>query len=146
MTSNEEQLQFINHPLCDMCLLGIPGGGKTKTIIDKIYHMKNNKEILNGSEFLLSTFSRKARLDFLEKGKLKCKKTFKNDNIRTVHSIAGLILKNVFGKTCSNLNTLIAGVNHLLNTTENINLDKVGCLKKCKSIFVDEGLPLESFK
>lgn len=139
MTSNEEQLQFINHPLCDMCLLGIPGGGKTKTIIDKIYHMKNNKEILNGSEFLLSTFSRKARLDFLDKGKLKCKKTFKNDNIRTVHSIAGLILKNVFGKTCSNINTLIAGVNHLLNTTENINLDKVGCLKKCKCIFVDEG-------
>ena len=53
MISNEEQLQFINHPLCDMCLLGIPGGGKTKTIIDKIYHMKKNKEILNGSEFFI---------------------------------------------------------------------------------------------
>ena len=33
---NEEQLKFINSPLENSILLGIPGGGKTQCIIGKI--------------------------------------------------------------------------------------------------------------
>jgi hypothetical protein len=39
MNYNEEQLDFIQSKLNDCCLLGIPGGGKTASIIGKIiYH------------------------------------------------------------------------------------------------------------
>ena len=37
--TNEKQLEFIEHELCNMSLKGIPGGGKTKSIIDKILYL-----------------------------------------------------------------------------------------------------------
>ena len=35
---NKEQLEFIKSDLNNSCLIGIPGGGKTTTIIKKILY------------------------------------------------------------------------------------------------------------
>ena len=45
---NEEQIDFIQSKLEDSCLLGIPGGGKTASIIGKIIYHYNigNKSLL----------------------------------------------------------------------------------------------------
>ena len=43
MSSNKEQLDFINKTTKNMKLIGIPGGGKTRTIIEKIIHMKKKR-------------------------------------------------------------------------------------------------------
>ncbi len=137
MVINTEQNEFIKHPLCDMKLIGIPGGGKTKTTIDKIVYMKQNKIIKIKSEFLILTFSKKAREDFLKKGTRKDDKLFSKDNIRTIHSLSGLLLFKNFKKNFSDLNTVIAGLYYHL-TNNDVNLSSVQCLKKCKYIFVDE--------
>ena len=137
MNSNIEQLKFINHDLCDMKLIGIPGGGKTRTIIEKIIHMKNDGIIVKNENFLILTFSRKSREDFLNKGQERINKLFINDNVRTIHSVSAIIMRNLFNKTSSNLNTLIAGLYHLLKYND-IDFSNVKCLRNCKYIFVDE--------
>jgi len=137
MNSNIEQLKFINHDLCDMKLIGIPGGGKTRTIIEKIIHMKNDGIIEKNENFLILTFSRKSREDFLNKGQERINKLFINDNVRTIHSVSAIIMRNLFNKTSSNLNTLIAGLYHLLKYND-IDFSNVKCLRNCKYIFVDE--------
>ena len=103
MNSNIEQLKFINHDLCDMKLIGIPGGGKTRTIIEKIIHMKNDGIIEKNENFLILTFSRKSREDFLNKGQERINKLFINDNVRTIHSVSAIIMRNLFNKTSSTL-------------------------------------------
>ena len=137
MSSNIEQIEFIEHDLCNMKLIGIPGGGKTRTIIEKIINMKNDKIIDKNENFLILTFSRKSREDFLNKGNERINNLFVQDNVRTIHSLSAKIMQNLFNKTSSNLNTLIAGLFHLLKDN-NINFSNVKCLRNCKYIFVDE--------
>ncbi len=99
---NEEQLLFIQSPLENSKLLGIPGGGKTQSILGKILHHYNNEEFTKKNEYLILTFSRKTSYEFLEKG-LKLlevenedysanEKYFNKKNIRTIHSLAGKIM------------------------------------------------------
>ena len=137
MSSNNEQLYFINKKTNNMKLIGIPGGGKTRTIIEKIIHMKKVGEIETNRDFLILTFSRKSREDFLVKGQERDKKGFFNDNVRTIHSLSAIVMKNVFNKSLKNINTLVAGLYHLLETNE-VDFNNVRCLKNCKYIFVDE--------
>ena len=137
MSSNSEQLYFINKTTKNMKLIGIPGGGKTRTIIEKIIYMKKIGEIKTNHDFLILTFSRKSREDFLVKGQEKDKNGFSNDNVRTIHSLSAIVMKKVFNKTLKNINTLVAGLYHLLETNE-INFNNIQCLKNCKYIFVDE--------
>jgi len=66
---NEEQLIFINSILEDSKLLGIPGGGKTQSIIGKVISHYNKNEITKNNNFLILTFSRRACNDFIEKGR-----------------------------------------------------------------------------
>ena len=63
--NDEYQLKFINNKNIESSiLLGNPGCGKTKTIIDFIL---NNSSKSN--EFLILTFSKKAQIDLINKGK-----------------------------------------------------------------------------
>ena len=80
--TNEKQLEFIEHELCNMSLKGIPGGGKTKSIIDKILYLYDQNIIHSSNDFLILTFTRNAKGDFLRKGKLKKSKLnwFQNEN------------------------------------------------------------------
>ena len=49
--NNEKQLEFITHELCNMSLKGIPGGGKTKSIIDKILYLYDKQTIKSSQDF-----------------------------------------------------------------------------------------------
>ena len=64
---NEEQTQFIESPLENSKLIGIPGGGKTQSVIGKIlYHLLRN-DFYKSSHYLILTFSKKTNIDFFEK-------------------------------------------------------------------------------
>ena len=89
---NEEQLKFINSPLENSILLGIPGGGKTQCIIGKIIYHFQKKDFQKNSDYLLLTFSRRACHDFIEKGSKQNKKYMNIRNVLTLHSLAGKIV------------------------------------------------------
>ena len=112
---NKEQLDFINSPLINLKLLGIPGGGKTRCIIEHIHQNILKENLKNSDEYLICTFSRKAKQDFLTKGtsyvgKLRFinqrnkKNVFNYKNVRTIHSISGLINND---RKCSSMNTTV---------------------------------------
>ena len=63
-------MEFINDELIDSKLLGVPGGGKTRCIIEKIKKLFDQPD-----QYLTLTFSKRARYDFL-KGKVISKKLF----------------------------------------------------------------------
>jgi DNA polymerase III epsilon subunit-like protein len=134
---NTEQLKFINYPIQDCKLLGIPGGGKTQSIIGKIIHHYKNKDINENNNFLILTFSRRACNDFIEKGKKENNKYFTTKNIRTIHSLAGKIVHKILDKKSSSQDTVIISSIELMrkNTEEVLKLDELSSLKV---IFVDE--------
>ena len=134
---NNEQLQFINSPLENSKLLGIPGGGKTQSIIGKVIHHHHKKDITLNNEFLILTFSRRACRDFIEKGRKQNKKLFNTKNIRTLHSIAGKIVYQILDKKSSSQDTVIISAIQLIdkNSDDLIQMDDFINLKV---IFVDE--------
>jgi DNA polymerase III epsilon subunit-like protein len=136
--SNSEQLKFITYDLCDMSLKGIPGGGKTKSIIDKILYLYDKRVIKSSQDFLILTFTKNSKKDFLRKGKLKNSKLFNDINVKTIHSLSGTIFNKQFSKNSSNLSTIVASLLYYLENDKLSLLNEVACLKKCKVIFVDE--------
>jgi superfamily I DNA/RNA helicase len=104
---NKEQLEFIHYPLEDCKLLGIPGGGKTQSIIGKIIYHYKESDFKQNNNFLILTFSRRACNDFIEKGKRENKKYFTIKNIRTIHSLAGKIVHKIINKKSSSQDTVI---------------------------------------
>lgn len=138
---NDEQLEFINSDLINLKLIGIPGGGKTRCIIEHINKNIKNKKLLNYDEYLICTFSRKAKQDFLDKGKNIVGKinfnknfetyAFNNNNVKTIHSISGIINN----EKSNSINTTI------LNALYKIKTNDKDCIKKfinTKIIYVDE--------
>lgn len=136
--NNEKQLEFITHELCNMSLKGIPGGGKTKSIIDKIIYLNDQNIIQSSNDFLILTFTKNAKKDFLRKGKLKNSKLFNDKNVKTIHSLSSTIFNKLLNKTSSNLSTVVASLLYYLENDNISDLNSVACLKKCKVIFVDE--------
>ena len=63
ITFDKNQIKFINSKLDDCKLLGIPGGGKTRCIIEKIKKCFENKIFNNNFDFLILTFSKRSRLN-----------------------------------------------------------------------------------
>ena len=89
---NEEQIKFITSPLENCKLIGIPGGGKTESIIGKIiYH-----NLIN--DFLVLTFSKRACNDFIDKSTKYNNTIFHKNNISTFHSLAGKIIYEILEK------------------------------------------------
>ena len=128
--NDEEQLKIVNnHDIQNSIIIGNPGCGKTKTIID--FCINNSTK---SNEFLIITFSKKAQLDLISKGH-KISNNFTIYNIKTIHSLSATIFKKLFNKCSENINTLI------LATYKNI-IDKdisiISCLKKCRFIIIDE--------
>jgi DNA polymerase III epsilon subunit-like protein len=134
---NEKQTEFINSGLDNIRLMGIPGGGKTTSIIAKIVEMKSTSKIESSSEILILTFSRRAKEDFLKKGVEVDKKLFTKDNIRTIHSLAGCIVSKCLNKKSSNMETIVASAYNVINK-EIGDIGEIKCLKNCKMLFVDE--------
>lgn len=142
---NEEQDLFVKSPLENSKLLGIAGGGKTTTSICKILHHMDNKTLQSKCEFLITTFSRKACDDFIEKGntvsaigKKKPEVIFNGDNVRTFHSLAGSLIRTVLGRSCSSLQIAIISAINAVKSNSKKDLQKLKCLKNLKLIIVDE--------
>jgi len=104
---NVYQEQFVNAPLNDAKLLGIPGGGKTRTIIEKIIYLFKNGDLNKNDQFLVLTFSRKAKDDFLIKSMAKDENIFTKTNVRTLHSISGTIVNSYLKRQSKSIETVI---------------------------------------
>ncbi len=154
---NEEQLLFIQSPLENAKLLGIPGGGKTQSILGKIINHYLKGDFTNKNEYMILTFSKKTSYEFLEKGlKLfevekedyyKNEKYFNRKNIRTIHSLAGKIM--IYQKDLQNLDEIDYSTNTTMEDTVILSaIFKIDSdpeyfkdmeeLKDLKVIFVDE--------
>ncbi len=162
---NEEQLLFIQSPLENSKLLGIPGGGKTQSILGKILHHYNNGDFTNQNEYLILTFSRKTSYEFLEKGlKLlevenqeydKNMRYFNRKNIRTIHSLAGKIM--IYQKDVDNQEDIDYSTNTTMEDTvilsaifkidsDPLYYKDMDELKELKVIFVDEAQDISNIQ
>jgi len=142
---NKEQLEFITYPIQNCKLLGIPGGGKTQSIIGKIVYHYSRNELTKNNEFLILTFSKRACNDFLIKGKRSDKKIFNNKNIRTLHSLAGKIVFKILGKRSSSQDTVIIAAIDLLENNKD-QLLEIPQFVDLKVIFVDEAQDISSIQ
>ena len=100
-TIEVDRLRGLKAGECDrprhFVLTGNPGCGKTKTIIEYCIEKYSKKYINNQNNFLIISYSKKAQIDFITRGKKsKYPKLFSNKNIRTIHNIASHISKNKF--------------------------------------------------
>lgn len=144
MILNTEQQLFIDSPMEDSKLIGIPGGGKTTTIINKIIKLFTTKQLITKGEFLVTTFSKKASTDFVSKGNLiyndynKKQTLFSKDNVKTFHSLSGSIIQTLLGRSCNSLKIAIISAINILKTKTIEELKKIKCLQNLKIMFVDE--------
>jgi len=135
---NTQQSAFVTHDVCNMSLKGIPGGGKTKSIIDKILYLNQTGYIKKNNNFLILTFTRNAKTDFQLKGQAKNKKLFTDYNVKTIHSLSYIMMNKLMDNGSKNLSTVVASLLYNLTSDVSIDLGKVSCLKECRVIFVDE--------
>jgi len=138
ITMNTNQLLFINSDIKNCIVLGNPGCGKTKTIIEYCIDKYNKKLIKSNNNFLIISFSKKAQIDFIKRGKLSTQPNlFTNTNVKTIHSLAKSIFDKLFNKTSNTINTIIlATYKNLLNNYD--GLINVYSLNKCSFIIIDE--------
>lgn len=136
MDFNQEQLNFINSGICNLKLLGIPGGGKTRSIIGHIEANIRNKTYKKKTEYLIITFSRRAKDDFLKKGaRSSYPSHFSTHNVRTIHSLSGKINNMLaIGRHHSIATTVIASKEALIGADPG----KLKELNNIKMIYVDE--------
>jgi hypothetical protein len=134
---NIEQLNFIKSDLQDCCLIGIPGGGKTTTIIKKIlFHISEKK--IGSKEFLIITFSKKACYDFISRGEDINKDIFTKSNVKTLHSLAGTIVNKLDKSKSESIEIVICKALNYIESYDEIELKKIKCLKDLKLIIIDE--------
>lgn len=134
---NSEQLKFINSPLIDCKLIGIPGGGKTRCIIEKIYTHLNNGDYSNKNDYLILSFSKRARFDFIQKGKIY-KSYFTRNNVRTLHSLSQLIISKFQNNKTSCLETIILAALKIVEKTDHKKLKELEAFQTLKTIYLDE--------
>ena len=136
---NENQLKFINSPIENSILIGNPGCGKTKTIIEFCINKLNNNQINDSSNFLIISFSKQAQIDFIERGKISSiPYIFTDKNVKTIHSLATSISKTILLKDSSSINTIILATYKNIINKPDMNLKLLKCLENCKFIIVDE--------
>ena len=116
----------------DFSIIGNPGCGKTRTIINFC-----NSKFKKSNEFLVITFSKKAQLDFINKG-IRSSNIFNNYNIKTFHSLASSISKKLINKNSDNINTVILATLKLVEYINENDLRSLSFFNKCKIIIIDE--------
>jgi hypothetical protein len=105
---NPAQLAFVTSPIQDCRVIGNPGCGKTRSIIEFINHKGTTLKGFSNGSFLILTFSKMAQMDFLKKGKASgSPKLYSSSNVRTIHSLAYFIYTKLTGSTSTYLNTLV---------------------------------------
>ncbi len=134
---NKEQLEFIKSDLDDCCLIGIPGGGKTTTIIKKILYHIDNKTISNKG-FLIITFSKKACHDFISRGENIVENIFNKNNVKTIHSLAGTIINKIDKSKSDSIEIVICKALNYINQYTEEELIKIKCFSNLQVIIIDE--------
>ena len=143
MNYNINQLNFIYEPLDNMKLLGIPGGGKTQSIIAKIIYHFEQKDLESIYNFFLLTFSRRATNDFIDKGVKNNCKFISKKNVKTIHSLSGKIVYALNNSKSNIKEIIILSALNIINDKEKHNeLLNLEYLKNLKVIFVDEAQDL----
>ncbi len=136
---NEEQLQFIHSPLESSSLNGIPGGGKTASIIGKIIYHFLQHHFTKTNHYKLFTFSKRACSDFITKGKHFHSRIFQKSSIQTLHSLSGKLIYYITQKKSSSQSSIIMSAYYLFEKDDyKTLLQSYEPLKSCKIIFVDE--------
>lgn len=136
---NDEQLKFIYSPIESSSLNGIPGGGKTRSIISKIIYHFLNSDFTKTSDYKLFTFSKRACSDFILKGRAHHPRIFNASSIQTIHSLSGKLLYHIHKKRSSSKNSVILCATHLFdNAAYHDMLRSYEHLSSCRIIFVDE--------
>jgi hypothetical protein len=130
---NTEQCEFINQPNTNGVLIGIPGGGKSTSIINRILHQVETCQIPRDGGFIVVTFSRAAAEDFQRKGREKDPDLFLPKYIRTIHSLAG-VLTSKTGSKSSSISTVVYRATKEIR----LNPNAVQAYKNVKVIYVDE--------
>jgi len=124
--------EFINHDIENLALIGGPGTGKTKLIIDYCINKFNKYQ----KKFLIITFSNKAINDIINKGN-QIQKIFTTTNVKTINLLATNIYKSLFNKTSTSTNTIILALyKSLLNL--DISLNSINYLNNYNFIIIDE--------
>lgn len=131
MNDNREQTQFINQPNVNGVLIGIPGGGKSTSIICRIIHQVESQQIPHDG-FIVVTFSKAAANDFRQKGQRLRPDIFDANYIRTIHSLAGVLVSKSCGM--NNLNTVVYRATKIIR----LNPNAITRFKNAKVIYVDE--------
>lgn len=132
MVQNQEQIAFIEQPNVNGVLIGIPGGGKSTSIIERIIHQVDSGQIPREGGYLVVTFSKAAADDFRRKGVKRRPDVFDVTYIRTIHSLAGVIVSR---DAKNSINTVVY---RATNQIRENNLDAVGRFANVKVIYVDE--------
>ncbi len=139
ITYNPEQLAFIQSPIEPSALYGIPGAGKTQSIIGRIIYQFLAGNFKKTSDYKLFTFSKRACSDFILKGRRYHPKMFQKSSIHTLHSLAGKLVYLIHQKQSSSKNSVIMAALYLFNKEANWPaLREYEPLAGCKVIFVDE--------
>lgn len=142
---NEEQKKFIEAPLTNIRLLGIPGGGKTQSVIGKILFHYLTGDFQKNTDYIILTFSKRTNLEFLHKGMNifdEWKENFfHTKNVRTIHSLASKLHYDSSEEMNTMQDTVI--ISAIFKIDENPELLKsFDETKDLKVIFVDEAQDL----
>lgn len=147
---NPEQTAFIQSPLENSKLIGIPGGGKTLSILGKILYHFIQQDFQNSSEYILLTFSRKTNIEFLHKSfqylQQDSELFFHRKNVCTLHSLASRIHQEYhMEEEQGSQDTIIISTFHHIQQNPSI-LCEMEELKYLKVIFVDEAQDLSKIQ
>lgn len=117
---NPAQLEFVRSKVTTCRVMGNPGCGKTRSIIEYCLDKYARGVIANSKDFMIATFSRMAAADFLSKGKAsRNPKLFTDKNICTIHKWAMNIFKKLPGGSRGGqsveVNTVILATLNALN-------------------------------
>jgi hypothetical protein len=145
---DDKQIEFVtDNELEYTKLYGVPGGGKTKCIIEKILYLLKHNIITHPNEFLVLTFSKHACEDFIRKGKVRNNAIFSHNNIKTIHSACYSILLNSNSNKIHsyNISTIIYECSIILEKFKNSYNEVIDSFihknekwKTKKVIFIDE--------
>lgn len=138
MQHNCEQLAFIQQPLVDGKLLGVPGGGKTTTVLSRVLRLINEGLIPRRDGFLVLTFSRAACNDFRARAaRMQAESEFTTSNVRTLHSLSGSILHH-FRDAAPSMQTVVYRAAQRVHASTEERLRRVPCLRFVRTIILDE--------
>ena len=139
MSWNERQLDFINQPLTSGRLLGVPGGGKTRCLLGRVLRLIDDG-VIEKRGFLMIAFSKLAVADFLRKGRAMREDVFDEYNVRTIHSLSGLIVNQLIDRQGGwSVNTVVNRARvEVERAGENELRRQVWCLRSVAAVFVDE--------